>query len=171
MPFHLRTGIAPCINRHLGNMVKKPSKRHKRIEAVTGPGEDAPPQCPYCATTRSDKFALSLLEQLFQSHAELSAVLRLTGRQMLRFEMQGHESLERIRKALKRADNIRDALISSGERTKAGKKPFELKVDARTQFSEHASEQVSSDRPIRKSPGRKNRPGDPDSQRIFKLPG
>jgi hypothetical protein len=155
-------------------MVKKPSKRHKQIEAVTGPGEHAP-QCPYCATTRTDKFALSLLEQLFQSHAELSAVLRLAGRQMLRFEMQGHESLERIRKALKRADNIRDALISSGERTQAGKKPLELRVDARTQFSEQASEQVSSDRPIRKSPqkspGRKNRPGSPDPQRIFKLPG
>lgn len=134
---------------------------------ATQPGEVAP-QCPYCGT-HSDKFALSLMDQLFQSHAELSAVLRLAGRQMLRFEMQGHESLERIRKVLKRADNIRQVLESSDEPAQPGKPQYELRVNAPTQVSEYGSEQILTG-PIRKSPQRRKHPISPHPQRIFRIP-
>jgi hypothetical protein len=147
-------------------MGKKLSKRRKEIRLVTKPGEAAAP-CPYCGTTHSAKYALSLMDQLFQSHAELSTVLRLAGRQMLRFEMQGHESLERIRKALRRADNIREALESSDEPPQAGKTPYELRVNAPTQVSTYGSEQILSDAPIRKTPQRRKRPG---GTVIFRVP-
>src|ERR1700727_1785394 len=149
-------------------MGKKLSKRRKEIRVVTKPGDVAPP-CPYCGTTHSAKYALSLMDQLFQSHAELSAVLRLAGRQMLRFEMQGHESLGRIRKALRRADNIREALESSDEPPLAGKTQFELKVNAPT-LVEYGSEQILSSGPIRKSPQRRKVPVGPQLQRIFRIP-
>ena len=136
---------------------------------VTKPGDVAPP-CPYCGTTHSAKYALSLMDQLFQSHAELSAVLRLAGRQMLRFEMQGHESLERIRKVLRRADNIREALESSDEPPLAEKTQFELKVNAPALVSEYGSEQILSSGPIRKSPQRRKAPIGPQLQRIFRIP-
>jgi hypothetical protein len=150
-------------------MGKKLSKRRKEIRVVTKPGDVAPP-CPYCGTTHSAKYALSLKDQLFQSHAELSAVLRLAGRQMLRFEMQGHESLERIRKALRRADNIREALESSDQPPNAAKTPYELRVCPPTQVSTHGSEQILSAAPIRKTPQRKKRPVGPQPQVIFRIP-
>ncbi len=150
-------------------MGKKLTKRRKQIRVVTQPVEAAPP-CPYCGTTRSEKFALSLMDQLFQSHAELSTALRLAGRQMLRFELQGHESLERIRKVLRRADNIREALESSDEPMLAGKHEFELKVNAPTLVSEYGSEQILSSGPIRKSPQRRKHPVGPQLQRIFRIP-
>ena len=153
------------INLHLGKMDKKLTKRRKQIRVVTQPVEAAPP-CPYCGTTRSEKFALSLMDQLYQSHAELSTALRLAGRQMLRFELQGHESLERIRKVLRRADNIREALESSEEPMLAGKHEFELKVNAPALVSE----QILSSGPIRKSPQRRKHPVGPQLQRIFRIP-
>jgi hypothetical protein len=150
-------------------MDKKLSKRRKQIRVVTQPGEAAPP-CPYCGTTHNEKFALSLLDQLFQSHAELSAVLRLAGRQMLRFEMQGHESLERIRKALKRADNIREALENCDEPPPAGKTPYELRVSAPPQLAVFGSEQVLRESPIPKSPQRRKRPVSPRPPGLFRIP-
>jgi hypothetical protein len=154
-----------CINFHLWKMDKKLSKRRKQIRVVTQPVEAAPP-CPYCGTTHSEKFALSLVDQLYHSHAELSASLRLAGRQMLRFELQGHESLERIRKVLRRADNIREALDSSDEPRLAGKGQFELTVKAPTLVAEYVGEQVLSAGPIRK----RKHPVRPQLQRIFRIP-
>jgi hypothetical protein len=90
-------------------MAKRPSKVRQQSRVVAEPGE-ARLQCPYCGTVDGEKSALSLLDQLLQSHSELSARLRLAGRQMLRFENQGGGSLEKVREALKRADNIRKTL-------------------------------------------------------------
>jgi hypothetical protein len=157
------------INLHLGKMGKKLTKRRKQIRVVTQPVEAAPP-CPYCGTTHREKFALSLMDQVYQSHAELSTALRLAGRQMLRFELQGHESLERIRNVLRRADNIREALESSDEPSLAGKNQFEMKVNAPTLVSEYGNDQVLSSGPIRKSPQRRKVPIGPQLQRIFRIP-
>jgi hypothetical protein len=55
---------------------------------------------------------LSLMDKLFQSHADLCDALRLAGRQLLPVEEKGSESLERIRSVLKRADNVRKALVT-----------------------------------------------------------
>jgi hypothetical protein len=157
-----------CINLNLGKMDKKLSKRRKQIRVVSQPVEAVPP-CPCCGITPGEKFALSLMDQLYESHAELSAALRLAGRQMLRFELHGHESLEKIRKVLRRADNIREALESSDEALLAAKPQFELKVNAPT-LVEYSGEQILSAGPIRKSTQRRKEPIGPQLQRIFRIP-
>jgi hypothetical protein len=93
----------------LAIMGKRSSKGSKPRRVATDPGE-AHIHCPYCGTVNGDKSALSLMDQLSRSHAELCATLRLVGRQMLRFEKQADGSLEKVREVLKRADHIRKAL-------------------------------------------------------------
>lgn len=78
---------------------------------VADPGE-AQIHCPSCGTVNGAESALSLMDQLARSHAELCATLRLVGRQMLRFEKQTDGSLQKVREVLKRADHIRKALQS-----------------------------------------------------------
>jgi hypothetical protein len=95
----------------LAIMGKRSSKGSKPRRVVTDPRE-AQIHCPYCGTVNADKSALSLMDQLSRSHAELCAALRLVGRQMLRFEKQADGSLEKVREVLKRADHIRKALQS-----------------------------------------------------------
>lgn len=95
----------------LAIMGKRSSKRSKPRRVVTDPGE-AQIHCPYCGTVNANKTALSLVDQLSRSHAELCAALRLVGRQLLRFENQADGSLEKVREVLKRADHIRKALQS-----------------------------------------------------------
>ena len=93
-------------------MGKRSSKRRKQVPA-TRPGE-VQPNCPYCGTPEGEKAALPLIDQLLRSHAELCATLRLAGRQILRFEQPGDESLEKVREVLKRAENIRKVLETRG---------------------------------------------------------
>jgi hypothetical protein len=59
---------------------------------------------------KSEEGASLLIDQLFQSHAELCATLRFAGRQVLSSGNRDVGSLERIRKVLKRAEQIRQTL-------------------------------------------------------------
>jgi hypothetical protein len=93
-------------------MGKKRSKRRMGSRVVNQLGEAAR-QCPYCRIAKGENSDISLLDQLFRSHVELCEVLRLAGRQMLRFEQQGDDPLEKIRAALKRAEHVRKAMESA----------------------------------------------------------
>ena len=119
-------------------MGKKPPRRQKqgRVE----PGE-ALPFCPYCGTTDAEKAALSRMDRLLQLHTELCAALRLAGRQMLRFEKQEDESLQRLRKVLKRADNLHKALKGPDQLPEAG---------VPTPPSEYRSDHAGHDGPLSK---------------------
>ena len=93
-------------------MSKRPSKHAPESHLPTQP-DDMQPLCPHCGVVVSEKSPLALMDQLVRSHTELCSTLRLVGRQLLRFEHQGDESLEKVREILKRGDNIRKALQSS----------------------------------------------------------
>ena len=150
-------------------MGKKPSKRRKESGAVTHPADTAP-LCPYCGITNSEKSAVSFMDQLFRSHAELCAALRLAGRQMSGFEKQGGESLEKIRKVLKRADNIRKVLKMPDETLDGPKKLYDLVVDAPSPFAAYSSEEPMNDGPTRKGAQRKSRLTRPHSQYLLRFP-
>src|ERR1700678_3071557 len=91
-------------------MGKKSSKRRKQGRTTIQPGETALLSL-FDGIPQDDKSILSLMDSLFQSHAELCTALRLAGRQLLRVEDPGAESLEKIRNVLKRAANVRKAFI------------------------------------------------------------
>jgi hypothetical protein len=99
-------------------MGKKSSSRHRQAQAVAQPREaqsrEAPSGCPQ-GGTKSGESALLLMDQLFRSHAELFSTLRFAGRELLQFEKQGSESLERIRHVLRRADHVRQMIQSREE--------------------------------------------------------
>lgn len=140
-------------------MVKKPSKRRNPTQSMTEAPEAAP-RCPYCGITNSEKSALSLMDQLFLSHTELCAALRLAGRQMLRFETERDGSLERIRRVLKRADNVRKGLEIPGELREAARNLRnidELTVEAPASALEYSPAQDAADSQIRKSVQRRTR--------------
>jgi hypothetical protein len=103
-------------------MGKKSSTRHRQTQAVAQPHEaqsrEAPSGCPQGGTNNGES-ALLLMDQLFRSHAELFSTLRFAGRELLQFEKQGSESLERIRQVLRRADHIRQMIQSRDENTEA----------------------------------------------------
>jgi len=153
----------------IGYMGKKPSKRRKESRAVTQPAASAP-LCPYCGITNSEKSAVSFMDQLFRSHAELCAALRLAGRQMSGLEKQSHESLERIRKVLKRADNIRKALKRPDEMLDGPRVVYDLVADAPSPFRAYSSEEPMDDDPARKGDQRKSRLIRPHSQYVVRFP-
>jgi len=76
--------------------------------------EEVPFGCPNCGSTGQTP-VLAVVEQLYYSHIELRAALRLACRQMLPLEKEGNRSLERSRKILKRADRIHNMLNSPNE--------------------------------------------------------
>ncbi len=156
----------------LPNMAKKPSKRRTPARAVIEPHEAAP-RCPYCGTTNSERSALSLMDQLFRSHTELCAALRLAGRQMLRLEQQGDGSLERIRKALKRADNVRKMLEIPDESRAAIKNLKnidEIVVEAPPSAAECSPDQGIENSPMRKNVQKRTRLTRPNSLRVVRFP-
>jgi hypothetical protein len=100
-----------------------------------------------------DKSILSLMDNLFQSHAELCSALRLAGRQLLRVEQPGAESLEKIRTVLKRAANVRKALVG------------------RTEGPETLDSQIMDRAPIPKSVRKGTNPGRRQSPVVIRFPG
>ena len=152
-------------------MGKKSSKRRKQTEAAAQ-SRQVQPRCPYCGTIDSEKSALSLMDQLFRSHAELSAALRLAGRQILQFEQHGDESLERIRKVLRRAENVRKMLQSPNE-SPEGLKNVEqdkLEADAPAPAPEHSPDKAVNEAQVRKSVRRKPVHPRQRSLRIIRFP-
>jgi hypothetical protein len=89
-------------------MSNNPSNLREEDLVIAQVGEPAP--CPCCGITDLEKLGLSLMDQVLRSHAELRKALRLAGRLVLRSERQDHHSLEQIRGALKRAENISKSL-------------------------------------------------------------
>jgi hypothetical protein len=131
-------------------MGKKSLKRRKQ---VVGPTRLAQAHCPYCGSINSEKSALSLMDQLFRSHAELCATLRSAGRRLLQFEQQGDESLDSIRKVLRRAENVRKVMQSRGEMPDAPKDTEEDKLVAETPLpdSNCSPDKVMNEVPVGKS--------------------
>ena len=85
-------------------MGKKPPKRRTR-QKVTQTG--IPPECPYCGVTKEERSALASIDGLYRSHAELCTALRSAARQMRRHRKQDEQALDKLRKILERATNIR----------------------------------------------------------------
>lgn len=161
------SGEAACIQ----TMAKRSSKRRKQSRLLTRPVETQPP-CPYCGTGISEKSALSLLDQLLRSHAELCVTLRSAGRQMLQHEKQSDGSLERIRHALKRAENIRKALPSreGDELPVAPKDADDLVGDALRLASDLNPDQALTGGTIRKNAPQRAHLNRPRSLRVIRFP-
>jgi hypothetical protein len=140
------------------NMGKRSSKRRKHVPA-TRQGE-VQPNCPYCGTPEGEKAALPIIDQLLRSHAELCAALRVAGRQILRFEQPGDESLEKVREVLKRAENIRKVLETRGALP-------EIPAEAASELS---AEPAMSDPPMRKPAPNKAHLDRPVSLRLIRFP-
>jgi hypothetical protein len=111
---------------------------------VTTHPRERRPHCPHCGLTRSEESVPILLDQLFQSHTELCTMLRSAARQMLRFEKQDDGSLEKIRKVLKRADQVRQLLRGPDELPGAAMKLSEddMVGEPPTSVSEYTPGQV-----------------------------
>lgn len=154
----------------LANMGKRSSKGRKQGRAVKE-GE-AQLHCPYCGTANNEKSALSLMDQLFRSHFELCAALRLAGRQMLRSEKSGDGSLEKVREVLKRGDNIHRAVARSNGLPDVLRDPdqIELVAEALLSASDNGSGQVITEPPARKGVLKKARLKRPHSLRVIKFP-
>jgi hypothetical protein len=133
-------------------MGKKSSKRRKQARTTIQPGETALPSL-FDGMPYDDKSILSLMDNLFQSHAELCSALRLAGRQLLRVEQPGAESLEKIRTVLKRAANVRKALVG------------------RTEGPEPLDRQIMDRAPIPKSVRKGTNPGRRQSPVVIRFPG
>lgn len=93
------------------NMGKRPSKRRKQYQEDTRPADGRSPHL-YGSTPNTEESALLLVDQLYVSHTELAAALRLVGRQLLRFEKPGDALLGTVRKVLKRADHLQRMMKS-----------------------------------------------------------
>jgi hypothetical protein len=99
--------------------------------------------CSHCGTTRLESLdLLPLIEQLVRSHAELTAALRWTGRQMLRLEHQDHHSLEKIRGTLRRAENIRRSLNITARSTQGPHQTEESARNAEPAISQHGDQRA-----------------------------
>ncbi len=131
------------------------SKEGKPTDAVPSP-------CPLCGTTDTERSAISSLDTLLQSHLELCAVLRLVGRQLLRYEHEHNHPFDKLRTALRRAENIQHAL-----------KLLETHPKALKRFDSSDSsgyEPVTNEVPVRKKAQRRNRLRRPRSLRVVRLP-
>jgi hypothetical protein len=147
-------------------MGKKSSKRRKQGRAITQPGQAAL-QYPFDGLPKDEKVILSLMDRLFQSHAELCTALRLAGRQLLRVEEQGAEPLEKIRKVLKRADHVRKALIRLNEWPETLDQMHQSVVASAAEYS---ADEGAEDVPIRKSAQKGNSPSRGQSSRVIRFP-
>jgi hypothetical protein len=97
-------------------------KRAKRVKPDQTAAGEALPRCPYCGTIETTKPVESIhILRLIQSNVELCGALRLVGREMLRLEDEGSESLDWIRNVLKNADSLRAALTDTYRSPMKGK--------------------------------------------------
>jgi hypothetical protein len=158
--------IAACSLHNKENMGKKSSKRRKQGRATNQPGEAAL-QYAFDGLPKDEKMILSLMDRLFQSHAELCTALRLAGRQLLRVEEQGAEPLEKIRKVLKRADHVRKALVRLNEWPETLEHMHESVVTSAAEYSQDGG---TEDVAIRKSAQKRNSPGRGHSPRVIRFP-
>lgn len=142
-------------------MESKPSKLCE-VSGVLIEKDSQASHCVHCGTAKLENLDLSLIDQLFRSHAELSAALRWTGRQMLRFEHHDHHSLEKLRGALRRAENIRRTLNISADSPQDQKQTEESPASAQPVVSEY------SDQPALKK--RKSRLSRSNSFGVIKFP-
>jgi len=119
-----------------------------------------------------EKSALSLMDQLLRSHAELCVTLRSAGRHILQEEKQRDGSLERIRQVLKRAENVRKAIQSPDALPETSKNALEddLMGAALGPVSDHSPEHGIPPAPIRKNVSKRAHVNRPGSLRIIKFP-
>ena len=136
------------LGRRTASMAKKILKWRDQTRVAPQPRKSQP-NCPHCGTIRNEKSATFLVDQLFQSHAELCTMLRSAGRQILRFENEDGGSLEKIRRVLKRADHIRQTLRGPDELPGRTIMPStdDLIVEAASSVSDYTSESVTEPSP------------------------
>ena len=145
-------------------MANKPSNLCEE-SGVLGEKDNRASHCVHCGTTRLESLDLSsLIDQLVRSHAELSAALRWTGRQMLRFEHRDHHSLEKLRGTLRRAANIRRTLNISAASPRDLQQTEDSPANAQPVISQY------SDQRTLKSVQRKNRLSRSSSFGVIKFP-
>jgi hypothetical protein len=144
-------------------MENKPSNLYQE-SGVLAEKDNQASNCVHCGTTNLENPDLSLIDQLVRSHAELSAALRWTGRQMLRFEHHDHDALEKIRETLRRAENIRRTLSTSAD------SPPDLKPTEESRVNPQAVVSQCSDQRNFKSTQRKTRLSRAHSLRVIKFP-
>lgn len=147
-------------------MGKKSSKRRKQERTTIQPGETALPNL-FDGMPQDDKSILSLMDNLFQSHAELCTALRLAGRQLLRVEQPGAESLEKIRTVLKRAANVRKAFIGLTEGPEA---LDNMHKSAAASASEYNRNRIMDQAAIPKSVQKGTNPGRRQSPVVIRFP-
>jgi hypothetical protein len=119
----------PCFSHVLlfkGGMGKRASRRRKSGLTITR--MDVASGCPHCGATVAEKRALGMVDALIRSQAELCAMLRLAGRQLLQFTNEDDQSLERIRVVLKRAENIHKTVTLSEPSTDVDERSEPLAV-------------------------------------------
>jgi hypothetical protein len=146
-------------------MGMKSSKRRKPGRAIAE-AQEAAPRYPFDGILNDEKLILSLMDRLFQSHAELCTALRLAGRRLLRVEEQNSESLQKIRKVLKCAENVRKALMLNEwtERLENRHKSVVALAD------EYNRNHVSGEGPIGQSVQEENSPSRRHSQGVIRFP-
>jgi hypothetical protein len=111
-----------------GNMGKKTKQGKPGLGA--SPAPEGLPQCPYCGGTPAEILTSAAIDELYRSHAELCAAIRLVGRQTVRLRKQEEDSLNLIRGILERAENIRKSVLLRGQsgKKRAANKQHALRV-------------------------------------------
>jgi len=126
----------------------------------SNPNRRSPAELPLLRNTRRREICIADHRSVTPIHAELCATLRVAGRQILRFEQPGDESLEKVREVLKRAENIRKVLETRGALP-------EITAEV---ASELITEPAMTDPPMRKPAPNKPHLNRPVSLRLVPFP-
>ena len=132
--------------------------------------DDLTLHCQHCGAASAETPALSLLDQIVRSHAELSTVLRWAGRQILRFEHPDHQALEKMRDTLKRAENIRRTLSVSADFAQDMKRVKHPLAADETAVAPTEVGQATDDEPVQEAMPKRTRLTRPRSLQILRFP-
>jgi hypothetical protein len=139
---------------------------YERSELAIDPG--SPEVCAYCGIANTEDLALSVVDQLVRSHAELRTALRLAGRQILRLQRQDQNLLEKIRETLKRADNIVKTFGVPQDLQEEQKNVEAYATHAPQVVSFFPTVQTKSEKPVSKHAAKRNRLYRPRLLRVVK---
>lgn len=150
-------------------MDNKPSNGHKKERSVSAPRED-PIHCPVCGITNRERLGLDYLDQLLQSHDELRTILRLAGRQISQSETGSDQSLDRIRRTLKRASNIRQGLTMTEYALEPIEQVHDQGPESPTLDSPYSDDLPMTDSPLGNNVRRRRRLARPRALRVLSFP-
>ena len=159
-------------NRLIGTTCNVNSSVEKRTSSRRPQGPLSTPgqlssDCLRSGTKNKHKLDLAMLDRLFESHAELCTTLRLVGREMLHVDKHNRQTLDKIRRVLKQAENVRRALRMPNE------SPYgidELPEAAGTSFLESKPAGTTNEARRRTSLQKKSRLSRPRSLGVVEFP-